>query len=103
MEDSPSGRYQAAVIREVEREWQRNCVKYKERITPGFLTVRFVVESTGKVRSVDFLEAADSSDLQKGFTLNSIREAKLPAMPAGLKKERRGEPLELIYNFYFQL
>jgi hypothetical protein len=103
VEDSPSGRYQAAVIREVEREWQRNCVKYKEHITPGFLTVRFVVESTGKVRSVDFVEAANSSDLQKGFTLNSIREAKLPAMPAGLKKERRGEPLELIYNFYFQL
>ncbi len=103
VEDSPSGRYQAAVIREVEREWQRNCVKYKEHITPGFLTVRFVVESTGKVRSVDFVEAANSSDLQKGFTLNSIREAKLPAMPTGLKKERRGEPLELIYNFYFQL
>jgi hypothetical protein len=50
---------------------------------------------------VDFVEAANSSDLQKGFTLSSIREAKLPAMPAGLKKQRRGEPLELTYNFYF--
>jgi hypothetical protein len=101
VEDSPLGRYQAIISRAVEREWQRNCVKYRDLITPGFLTVRFVVESSGKVRSVGFVEADYSGEHQKGFTLNSIREAEIPKMPAELKKQLGDEPLELIFNFYF--
>jgi hypothetical protein len=101
VEDSPLGRYQATISRAVEREWQRNCVKYRDLITPGFLTVRFVVESSGKVRSVGFVEADYSGEHQKGFTLNSIREAEIPKMPAELKKQLGDEPLELIFNFYF--
>lgn len=101
VEDSPLGRYQATISRAVEREWQRNCVKYRDLITPGFLTVRFVVESSGKVRSVSFVEADYCGEHQKGFTLNSIREAEIPKMPAELKKQLGDEPLELIFNFYF--
>jgi outer membrane biosynthesis protein TonB len=101
VEDSPLGRYQAAISRAVERQWQRNCVRYRDLITPGFLTVRFVVESSGKVRSVGFVESADSGEVQKGFTLSSIREAEIPPMSAELKKQLNGEPLELIFNFYF--
>jgi len=101
VEDSPLGRYQATISRAVEREWQRNCVKYRDLITPGFLTVRFVVGSNGKVRSVNFIEADYCGEHQKGFTLNSIREAEIPAMPAELKKQLGDESLELIFNFYF--
>ena len=101
VEDSPLGRYQAAISRAVEREWQRNCVRYRDLITPGFLTVRFLVDASGKVRSVGFVEAAVSGEVQKGFTLSSIREAEIPPMPAELKKQLGDEPLELIFNFYF--
>jgi hypothetical protein len=35
VEDSPLGRYQAAISRAVEQEWQRNCVRHRDFITPG--------------------------------------------------------------------
>lgn len=101
VENSAMGRYQAALSRAVEQEWQRNCVRYRDYITPGFLTVRFVVEQNGKVRSVAFVGAMQSGEVQKGFTLNAIRQAEIPAMPADLKKELGTDPLELIFNFYF--
>ena len=99
--DSPLGRYQANISRAVEQEWQRNCVRHRDFITPGFLTVRFFVEPTGKVRTVQFVGTMETGEVQKGFTLSAIRDAKIPAMPAAVKKDFDKEPLELIFNFYF--
>lgn len=94
-------RYHAALSRAIEQEWHRNCTKYRDFITPGILTMRFVIDPSGSVRSVSVVEMVDAGEVQKGFTLNSIRQAKLPAIPADLKKELDGEPLEITYNFYF--
>ena len=99
--DSPLGRYQAIISRAVEQEWQRNCVRHRDFITPGFLTVRFFIETSGKVRTVQFVGNMETGEVQKGFTLNAIRDAAIPAMPAALKKDFADEPLELIFNFYF--
>ena len=99
--DSPLGRYQAIISRAVELEWQRNCVRHRDFITPGFLTVRFFIETNGRVRSVQFVGDMTTGEVQKGFTLNSIRDAKIPAMPATVRKDFVKEPLELIFNFYF--
>jgi hypothetical protein len=99
--DSPLGRYQAIISRAVELEWQRNCVRHRDFITPGFLTVRFFVETSGRVRTVQFVGDMETGEVQKGFTLNSIRDAAIPAMPPALKKDYDKEPLELIFNFYF--
>lgn len=99
--DSPLGRYQAALSRAVEQEWQRNCVRHRDFITPGFLTVRFFVETSGKVRSVQFVGDMETGEVQKGFTLNAIRDAQIPAMPAALRREYDQDPLELIFRFYF--
>lgn len=99
--DSPLGRYQAAISRAVEQEWQRNCVRHRDFITPGFLTVRFFVETSGKVRTVQFVGTMETGEVQKGFTLSAIRDADIPAMPAAVKKDFDKEPLELIFNFYF--
>jgi hypothetical protein len=101
VEDSALGRYQAAISRAVELEWQRNCVRHRDFITPGFLTVRFFVENSGKVRSVQFVGEMETGEVQKGFTLNSIRDAEIPAMPAALRREYDEEPLELVFRFYF--
>ncbi|MCX6868179.1 MAG: hypothetical protein NTV46_18610 [Verrucomicrobia bacterium] len=101
VEDSPLGRYQAALSRAVELEWQRNCVRHRDFITPGFLTVRFFVEPGGKVRSVQFVGDMATGEVQKGFTLNSIRDAEIPPMPATLRKQYDKEPLELIFRFFF--
>lgn len=99
--DSPLGRYQAIISRAVEQEWQRNCVRHRDFITPGFLTVRFFVETSGKVRTVQFVGSMETGEVQKGFTLNAIRDADIPPMPAAVKKEFEKQPLELIFNFYF--
>ncbi|MFT4175521.1 MAG: cell envelope integrity protein TolA [Luteolibacter sp.] len=101
VEDSPLGRYQAAISRAVELEWQRNCVRHRDFITPGFLTLRFTVEPSGKVRSVKFVDGMQTGEVQKGFTLNAIRDAAIPPMPASIRKDYAKEPLELIFNFYF--
>lgn len=98
---SPLGKYQTAVSRAVELEWQRNCVRHKDFITPGFLTVRFFVQSSGKVKSVEFEGEMQTSEIQKGFTLNSIRNAHIPPMPPSLQNEFSKNPLELIFRFYF--
>ncbi len=99
--DSPLGRYQAIISRAVEQEWQRNCVRHRDFITPGFLTARFFVETSGKVRTVQFVGTMETGEVQKGFTLSAIRDAEIPAMPAAVKKDFAKEPLELIFNFYF--
>jgi hypothetical protein len=99
--DSPLGRYQAVINRAVELEWQRNCVRHRDFITPGFLTVRFYVEPSGRVRTVQFVGEMTTGEVQKGFTLNAIRDCKIPAMPPAVKKDFQKEPLELIFNFYF--
>lgn len=99
--DTPLGRYQAAISRAVEIEWQRNCVRHRDFITPGFLTVRFFIETSGKVRSVQFVGDMETGEVQKGFTLNAIRKAGIPPMPKALRKEYDDEPLELMFRFYF--
>jgi len=101
VEDSALGRYQAAISRAVELEWQRNCVRHRDFITPGFLTVRFFVETGGKVRSVQFVGDMETGEVQKGFTLNSIRDAAIPPMPSTIRAEYTQEPLELVFRFYF--
>ncbi|MEO0018402.1 MAG: hypothetical protein RLZZ522_1685 [Verrucomicrobiota bacterium] len=101
VEDNALGRYQAIISRAVELEWQRNCIRYRDFITPGYLTVKFSVDAAGKVRSVDFEGMMQTSQHQKGFTLNSIRDATIPPMPPELKKDFQDTTLDLIFNFYF--
>jgi hypothetical protein len=101
VEDSVLGRYHAAVSRAVEKEWQLNCVRNRDYITPGQLTMSFVLEASGKVRSVRVVDELQVGAIPKGFTLNAINDADIPAMPADLKKQLDGEPLELIYRFNF--
>ncbi len=99
--DTPLGRYQAVISRAVELEWQRNCARHRDFITPGYLTIRFFVEPSGKVRTVQFVGEMETSEVQKGFTLSSIRDAIIPPMPPAIKKDFEKQPLELIFNFYF--
>ncbi|MEK7950647.1 hypothetical protein [Luteolibacter soli] len=101
VEDSVLGRYHAAVSRAVEKEWQLNCVRNRDYITPGMLTMSFMLDAKGKVKEIRVVEALQVGAIPKGFTLNAINHAEIPAMPADLKKQLDGEPLELLYRFSF--
>lgn len=101
VDDTELGRYQAAISKAVELEWQRNCMRYRDYIIPGFMTVHFYVESTGRVRSQKLVGEMVGGEVQKGFTLSSIRDAEIPAMPKELAEAYEGETLELVFRFYF--
>ena len=101
VEDSVLGRYHASLSRAVEQAWQVNCIRNRDYITPGQIMVRFVVEPTGKVRSVSFVEEFGVGNIQKGFTSESIKQAAIPPFPAELKKQQEGKPLEVTYTFIF--
>lgn len=99
--DTPMGRYQTQISRAVELEFQRNCVKRRDFIVPGYITVQFFIDAQGRVTSLSLLGEIEGGEVQKGFTIDSIREAPIPVMPSEIKKEMKGDSLELIYNFYF--
>ncbi|NWK54296.1 hypothetical protein HW115_01640 [Verrucomicrobiaceae bacterium N1E253] len=95
------GRYQAQVSKAVELQWRRNCEQHRDHIVPGVISLRFYVDEKGKVSGVKFQEVIAANFIERGFTQRAIRQAKLPKMPSAVVKELDGEPLELIYNFYF--
>jgi len=99
--DTPMGRYHAKLSRAIELEFQRNCVRRRDFIVPGYLTTRFFVDAQGRVKTVELIGEIEGGEIQKGFTLNSIRDAAIPPMPPAVKKEMDGDALELIFNFYF--
>lgn len=101
VDETVEGRYQAVIGRAVELEWQRNCVRHRDFITPGFLTVRFYIEPSGRVRSVHFVGEMETGEVQKGFTLSSIRDAEIPPMPKELAESYEGDAMELVFRFFF--
>ena len=101
VKNSPLGRYQALISKSVELEWRRKCDEQRDHIVPGVVSVRFYVDSKGKISGVKFQEVIGASYIMTGFTQRAIRQAKLPKMSSSVIKELKGEPLELIYNFYF--
>lgn len=101
VKNSPLGRYQALISKSVELQWRRKCEEQRDHIVPGVVSVRFYVDAKGKISGVKFQEVIGASYIMTGFTQRAIRQAKLPKMSASVIKELKGEPLELIYNFYF--
>lgn len=105
--DTPLGRYKAELSKAVNHEWLRNCVRYRDHIAPGAFYINFQVGPTGDVSQISITEESTDSrgqssmGIQKGFTLNALQSANIPAMPKAVKKELKGEALEVMYIFYF--
>ncbi len=103
VENTPTGRYRAQVYRVIEREWQKQCINYRNHILPGSLTLRFFVDQRGGVSGLRYIYEFQTSEIQKGFSVMSVRQASLPRMPRAVVKELDGEPMEceLDLNFRF--
>lgn len=101
VKNSPLGRYQALVSKAVELQWRRNCEQHRDHIVPGVISLRFYVDKEGKISGIKFQEVIEGNYIEQGFTQRAIRQARLPKMSKSVLKELDGEPLELIYNFYF--
>jgi len=101
VQKSALGQYYSTVSKIIERKWQQNCLKYREHIQPGVISMQFFVDGAGKVTNPKPHDVVSTSTIQVGFTMKAIRSSELPPMSAEAKKELDGEKLELIYNFYF--
>lgn len=101
VKNSPLGRYQALISKSVELQWRRNCDQHRDHIVPGVMSIRFYVDKQGNISGIKFQEVIEGSYITRGFTQRAIRQAKIPKMPKAVLKELEGDPLELIYNFYF--
>ena len=101
VKSSELGKYQSAITRAVELKWRKECQKYADRLLPGQLTMKFLVDSRGDVVDIVPIDENAGSGIQKGITLNAIRNATIPAMPKTLKNKRNGAPIDVTITFNF--
>jgi hypothetical protein len=100
-EATPLGKYKKSVHNSIAKEWYRRIGQNPDLIKPGALQVRWYVYDTGKVRGINILRELQGSEIQKGITIQSISTAKIPKMPASLKQDLSGDPIEITITFQF--
>ncbi len=101
VKNSAVGAYGSHIFKEIEREWQMGNYKYRSLISPGQITLYFVVNKKGQVFRQRQVEMRGASGTQWGIVLNSVTAAKIPPMPKDVIKELGGEDLELTMGFTY--
>lgn len=101
VEDTAKGRFMAKVNKQIEREWQRQCILRREHILPGVISISFVMDPSGDVSSFRFDSRLAGGAIQEGFTMIAIQKADLPPMPEEMKTELNGSSLEMSLTFFF--
>ena len=99
--NSPLGRYEAKIFRQIERQWQTRNFQFRSHLAPGHISIRFVIDAKGNVSGQRRIEMRGASDIQWGIVLNSIQASDIPAMPKDVQKELDGESLELNVTFNY--
>ncbi len=102
--DTPLGRHKGSISKAVNVEWLAYCQKYKNLIAPGAFTLNFIVDPDGRVDKITITNVKGNSEelnTQKAFTMNAVRNAKIPPMPKSARKELKGKALDVTYVFYF--
>lgn len=100
-EATPEGRYKQAVLDAIYKDWNRRMGRHPDLTLPGVLEIRWYVYAPGKVKGILPLSEQHGSAIQKGITFQSISQAKIPAMPNGVRKKLKGDPMEFRVTFYF--
>ncbi|WP_395746129.1 hypothetical protein [Prosthecobacter sp.] len=81
-EETPKGRYIRQVTGQVEKKWHIYRLLRRDGVTYGSLQIVFYVNKKGKVESLKIVNDKDSNPILTGFTLQAIRDAEIPPMPA---------------------
>lgn len=98
---TPLGKYHSQVLALIEREWRLNVNRYRDLILPGQVAITFLVDKNGRAYRIRFLHQLDGGAVQNGFSMGSIRSARLPKMPKEAVRELEGDPLEMLIRFNF--
>ena len=101
VKNSAVGAYGSHIFKEIEREWQMGNYKYRSLISPGQITLYFVVNKKGRVYRQRQVEMRGASGTQWGIVLNSVTAAKIPPMSKDVINELGGEDLELTMGFTY--
>jgi outer membrane biosynthesis protein TonB len=98
---TPKGRYTRQVTGQVEKKWHIYRLLRRKGVTYGSLKVVFYVNKMGKVENLHVVDDKESNPILTEFTLQAIRDAEIPPMPADviplLPKNDR-ERLKVEYN-----
>ena len=81
-EESPKGRYIRQVTGQVEKKWHIYRVLRRDGVTYGSLEITFYVNKKGKVEDLKVVNDKESNPILTGFTLQAIRDAEIPPIPA---------------------
>ncbi len=81
-EDSPKGRYIRQVTGQVEKKWHIYRTLRRDGVTYGSLKITFFVNKKGKVEDLRVVNDKESNPVLTGFTLQAIRDAEIPPIPA---------------------
>jgi outer membrane biosynthesis protein TonB len=81
-EETPKGRYMRQVTGQVEKKWHIYRQLRREGVTFGGLKLVFYVNKMGKVEDLKVINDKDSNKVLTEFTLQAIRDAEIPPMPA---------------------
>ncbi|MFO1486267.1 MAG: hypothetical protein U1F71_23095 [Verrucomicrobiaceae bacterium] len=100
-EESPKGRYIRQVIGQVEKKWHVYRLLRRDWVTYGSLEVTFFVNKKGKVEDLRVVNDKESNPVLTNFTLQAIRDANIPPIPADvipLLPMNDQERLKIDYN-----
>ncbi len=80
--NTPLGRYYRQVTGKVEKKWSSLLHLRREGLTPGALQLVFYVNKKGKVEGLRVVNDKESNPLLTEITLQAIKDAEIPPMPA---------------------
>lgn len=91
------GEYTKAANTAIEKRWHLYRRQHLDFATFGNLRLKFMLVPEGGVRDLSII-SQDANAVMADFTLRAIRDAKIPPMPADLRADLAGEPLEFVYD-----
>lgn len=100
-DNTPKGRYIRLVTGQVEKKWLLYLKQRKKELTFGSLRIVFYVNKMGKVENLHVVDDKESNPVLTEFTLQAIRDAEIPPMPADvipLLPKNDSERLKVEYN-----
>lgn len=101
VENTAVGRYQGAILRQLERAWQMENIRNRSLLVPGSIALYFVVDDKGRISQQRRLAINGASGTQWGMILRALDTVEAPKMSPEVVKELEGDTLELAVTFNY--
>lgn len=99
--DTPMGRYMAKVSAAVSQKFTPACIRARDRVTYGNVSVEFDVNLKGGVENLRIVNDGTSNAILQDLVLGVVLESKIPPIPEELHEYLIGNRLHITYGFLF--